>query len=359
MGGFCHSLVYPHMKPNFSPAELHTLFLKSQTGALDAGEAQHLAQWRAASPEHEREWQELLALWQITPPHIPQGAALEIQWANLSARIDAEESEHIVAESWRTRTRQWLASLAPQFAPRPRWAIASIALVVLFVLSRWAAFDGAPELQTAHAPFGERVQFTLADGSRVELNAGSALRYPTKFSKEARRVELTGEAFFEVQRGATPFEITTPHASVRVLGTSFNVRTWERATTVFVQTGKVSVRSNHTNGSAALLLEPGQAARCDTLRAPLRLEMTNDAFAWREGKLVFQRRPLAEVLHELQRHFNVRIQAEPALLTHTVTATFANEPLPTVLEALAAAIDARCEREAEAYWLREEAHESR
>lgn len=350
MGGFQKSLVYPHMNPSITPAELHTLFLQWQAGQLDGRAAQRLEQWRLRSTQNEREWQQLVMLWQTVPPaQIPQGAPLEMQWANLSARIHETEAARMpIVESWTTRARRWFANVSP----RPRWVFAGAALVLLVFLLRLSSFTDAPEMQTAYAPYGKRVQLTLADGSQVELNAGSSLQYPRTRFGDLRRVKLHGEAFFQVQRNDTPFEISTPHATVRVLGTAFQVRTWERATTVFVQSGKVALHSNNEGGTEAITLAAGQAARCDTMHVLSRVETSQDLLAWREGKLVFHRQPLAEVLRELQRHFNTRIQAEPALLTHTVTASFANEPVSIVLEAIAVALNARTALEAEGYWLR-------
>lgn len=336
------------MKQTLTPEELQASFIKWQAGRLDERETAHLETWRAASPEHEAEWQQLLALWQnATLPRVATGHALETQWANLLTRIDeAEASTHSLAESWTTGARRWLAQIAPQ----PRWAYAALVVALLFVALRWVDFTRDEAWQVVRAPFGERIQLVLDDGSRVELNAGSFLHHPKKFSGKMRRVELNGEAFFEVQRNVTPFEISTPHARVRVLGTAFNVRTWERATTVFVQSGKVALRSN--KATTEVQLTANEAARCaDTVLVLSKLD-TSDALAWREGKLVFRGRPLAQVLEELQRHFNVRIQADAALLAHTVTASFANEPVRTVLEALAAALNARAVQESEGYWLR-------
>jgi ferric-dicitrate binding protein FerR (iron transport regulator) len=338
------------MKQTLTLEELQAYFIKRQAGRLDERETARLENWRAAAPEHEEEWRQLLALWQgATPPRVPNGNALETQWANLLARVDeAEAPTRAFAESWSTRARRWLAQIAPQ----PRWAYAALAVPLLLAALRWVDFTRDAAWQTVRAPFGERVQLVLEDGSRVELNAGSSFSHPKKFSNKTRRVKLNGEAFFEVQSGAAPFEVSTPQARVRVLGTAFNVRTWERATTVFVQSGKVALRSNNETAPKEVLLVAGQAARCaDTLLVLSQLEK-DDALAWREGKLVFRGLPLAQVLEGLQRHFNVRIQAEAALLGHTVTASFANEPVAAVLEAIAAALNARAVHEREGYWLR-------
>lgn len=340
------------MQQTLTPEELQASFIKWQAGRLDERETARLETWRAASPEHEAEWQQLLAFWQnATLPRVPTGHALETQWTNLLARIDeAEAPAPTLADSWSTRARGWLAQIAQQIAPRPRWVYAALAAALLFIALRLVDFTRDEAWQVVRAPFGEHVQLVLDDGSRVQLNAGSFLYHPQKFSGKTRRVELNGEAFFEVRSRVTPFEVSTPHAHVRVLGTAFNVRTWERATTVFVQSGKVALRSNQA--TTEVQLTANEAARCaDTVLVLSHLE-TNDALAWREGKLVFRARPLAQVLEELQRHFNVRIQADAALLAHTVTASFASEPVRAVLEALAAALNARAVHDDEGYWLR-------
>lgn len=339
----------PQKNISINEDELQTMFVRRQHGRLIADEAQRLEQWRAASPEHEREWLRLVALWQAAAAHhVPEGSSREAQWVKLSARL--EEADGIpLADSWAARVRRWFAHVLPQ----PRRAYAALAVVLLFIALRFVDFNAPSELQNARASFGERAQLILPDGSRVELNAGSALRYPQKFSQQTRRVELQGEAFFEVRRGEIPFEVITPHTRVRVLGTSFNVRTWDHATTVFVQSGKVALRSPHSNTNAEVIVASGQAARCaDSLRILTEANAAAEMLAWRAGKLVFHRRPLTEVLEELQRHFNVRIQAEEKLLAHTVTASFANEPLTVVLDAIAAALEARYESNTEGYWLR-------
>lgn len=72
-------------------------------------------------------------------------------------------------------------------------------------------------------PRGGEYKLRLSDGSLVHLNAMSSLRYPVHFSGDAREVELTGEAFFEVSKSGSPFIVKTKGIDVRVLGTTFNV----------------------------------------------------------------------------------------------------------------------------------------
>src|SRR5690606_693130 len=91
---------------------------------------------------------------------------------------------------------------------------------------------------TVHrAPLGERLAVVLPDGSRVELNSGSRLAYRRTFGWRARRVDLHGEAFFDVVPADVPFTVRTFNSAVTVLGTRFNVRAWpddEQAETAVV-----------------------------------------------------------------------------------------------------------------------------
>ena len=108
-------------------------------------------------------------------------------------------------------------------------------------------------------PKGGQYQLTLADGTKVWLNASSSLRYPVSFSGKERKVELTGEAYFEVARNeGMPFHVQAGNIDVEVLGTHFNINSYkdERAVKTTLLEGSVKVSS----GKQASRLTPGQEA---------------------------------------------------------------------------------------------------
>lgn len=339
------------MKHHLSTEELCELFAKWQQHRLSSAEESILKTWRSAAPEHEGEWQQLTALWQsAAPPEAPNGTPKDFQWQKLLEALPAGEAPRTVSR----KPGRWQQRLVEVMHARPVWAFAGAALILLIVLLHFDFGRESQTWQSVAVPYGERQQILLADGSIVELNAGSTLKYPAKFSQAKRQVELTGEAFFVVQPSSAPFEINTAYAKVRVLGTSFNVRTWENATQVFVESGRVKVVTQQSAIPTELVLTPGQVAVCDTAALVLpRVFAPEEVVAWREGKLVFRDRPLPEVLAELQRHFAISIQADDRLMRHNITAQFAQEPAVDVIAAIAIAIHARAEATATGYWLRE------
>lgn len=87
----------------------------------------------------------------------------------------------------------------------------------------------AEQINTLQVPYGQRLKFTLPDGSSVQLNSGAKIEYPSVFKKNLRRVKLSGEAVFDVEHDERcPFVVETFASDIRVLGTKFNVVADER-----------------------------------------------------------------------------------------------------------------------------------
>jgi transmembrane sensor len=110
---------------------------------------------------------------------------------------------------------------------------------------------------TMNIPRGRQYQLILPDGSHVWLNAASSIRYPAAFAGKERKVEITGEAYFEVAKNvAKPFRVKIGEAEVEVLGTHFNIMAYdeEGAVKTTLLEGAVKV----TRASASHLLKPGQ-----------------------------------------------------------------------------------------------------
>lgn len=148
----------------------------------------------------------------------------------------------------------------------------------------------------------------LADGTKVWLNASSAIKYPVSFVGDIRKVYLTGEAYFEVAHDKTkPFIVSTSQMDVEVLGTTFNVMAYPEDKTVetTLVTGQVKIRTDKNK----LLLEPGMQASLDKETQLLdKNEANTDLItSWRFGKYVFEYENLEGVMSKLSRWYDVDV----------------------------------------------------
>jgi transmembrane sensor len=168
-----------------------------------------------------------------------------------------------------------------------------------------------------NAAYGEQVSYVFNDGSSVALNSGSSITFRRSFSSSVRHVTLNGEAFFEIEGDSRPFIVETHNAVVKVMGTSFNVRSRrdqaEDETSVVLSDGEVEFypRARPDN---SVLLKPGQLSRLKELseRPTEPEEARVERFlAWRQGGLFFNDQPLELIFSEIERRFNARIEANP------------------------------------------------
>jgi transmembrane sensor len=169
----------------------------------------------------------------------------------------------------------------------------------------------ANEINMLETPKGGQYQVALPDGTRVWLNASTRLYFPTVFKPGERKVQLSGEAYFEVKHDpANPFivEISTG-AFLRVLGTSFNVSAYQEDAneTTTLLTGSLQVTRNQSQA----LLKPGQQAIVNTQKIEEVQEVeTSYAVAWKEGYFMFNREPIKSVMAKVARWYDVDVVYE-------------------------------------------------
>ena len=169
----------------------------------------------------------------------------------------------------------------------------------------------AVEYNTIRTPLGGEYSLTLADGTRVWLNAMSELRYPVAFGGELREVELKGEAYFEVTKDERkPFIVKTDEFNVRVLGTSFNVSAYSNDSLLHTTLCSGHVRlSDRENPEKEVDLLPGKQVVFH--RESRKMEVCHvdtDVFvSWRDGAFQFDNNTVEEVFTILQRWYNVRV----------------------------------------------------
>ena len=175
---------------------------------------------------------------------------------------------------------------------------------------------------TLRTPRGRQFELLLPDGSKVWLNAASSVKYPVVFSSNERRVEITGEAYFEITKNKVkPFIVdVNGKATVEVLGTHFNVNAYEdedHIKTTLLE-GSVSVQSAIGPGSAgskSAILKPGeQASLSQTSHTsqpiPVQTVDVQQVTAWKNGLFDFQDVPLQQVMRQLARWYDVEVAYE-------------------------------------------------
>jgi len=187
-------------------------------------------------------------------------------------------------------------------------------------------------------PAGVRTRFSLPDGTSGYLNSGSTLNYPVNFKKN-RNISLTGEAFFQVKEDKqSPFTVKTPHLSILVTGTVFNVIAYpgETSEEVILQLG--SLRVSNPEGSPVASLAANQKVSLVLKDSSINQSdvIASQYTGWTEGKLIFRNEDMGQVAQRLSRWYNADIIiADNQLLEFTFYATFIDEPLDEVLKLLA------------------------
>ena len=166
---------------------------------------------------------------------------------------------------------------------------------------------------TLVVPKGSYYHLILSDSTKVWLNADSKLYYPVHFGKNKREVSLKGEAYFEVAKDSTrPFIVSTEAIDIKVLGTCFNVNSYQddgRVYTALVE-GQVEVSSE----SECRVLRPGQMASMDTRKSVPTIEVdscdTTILTAWKEGLFRFRNTSLTQILRQISRCYDVTVILE-------------------------------------------------
>lgn len=191
---------------------------------------------------------------------------------------------------------------------------------------------------------GEKVRFILSDGTQVHLNSGSRLEYPATFNGATREVRLEGEAYFDVAYDASqPFLVHTQEVTTKVLGTSFNVRSFpeEEEVMVAVSEGKVAVLESGQSimeENYNVVLEANQWTRYTSNEQSFRTENgdISPLIAWNDYVLLYRDNELQEVASQLERWYGVEIDFKYDAIKHCVIrGEHRRETLENVLESIA------------------------
>lgn len=168
---------------------------------------------------------------------------------------------------------------------------------------------------TIETPKGGQFQVVLPDGSQVWLNASTRLRYPVRFSKTERKVELEGEAYFEVAKiKSQPFKVRTQSnfpkplvQDVEVLGTHFNINSYRDEHNFKTTLLEGSVRVSNPYNQDSRLLKPGEQAILNQTQIRVQKVDTDDELAWKNGLFRFSETSLSSILNQLERWYDLNL----------------------------------------------------
>lgn len=211
-------------------------------------------------------------------------------------------------------------------------------IILLTVVSKEKTKNAQTLLYTeiTAAP-GTIIQTELPDRSVVWLNSGSSLRYPSRFSGDKRKVELSGEAFFNVQTNPDiPFEVTIPSGlQILAYGTAFNINAYQEDQTneIVLQEGIVDIKYKQQN----MAMKPNDMICFYKNDHSIKRSVVNieEKIAWKNGRIIFRNAPLEEVMKRLSRRYNVDITLHKEQnIDYRIRASFSNETITQILDFL-------------------------
>lgn len=173
-----------------------------------------------------------------------------------------------------------------------------------------------PEMKKLSVAYGTTQRIQLADGTSVMLNSGSVLVFPEKFVGKARKVYFEGEGFFEVIKNSKqPFIVVTKNASVKVLGTKFNLKAFQDGSDNITSLVEGRVLVNHFVADTEYKLEAGEQLTLKSKKEN-KVEPFNrkDVLAWTQRKLILKGAPFINVRNEIERFYDIQIECNDASL---------------------------------------------
>ncbi len=198
--------------------------------------------------------------------------------------------------------------------------------------------DGAMVYNTISTPRGGQYVVTLSDGTKVWLNAASSIYFPVSFKGNERRVEITGEAYFEVAKNtAMPFKVKAANSEIEVLGTHFNVNAYadEASIKTTLIEGRVKVSSEGNTGQQ--FLSPGQQS---SVTGAGKITLANnpdieEVLAWKNGKFQYNAADIKQIMRQMTRWYDAEILYQGTVNLHFTGELPRYEKISVLLEKLA------------------------
>ncbi len=281
---------------------------------LSAEEMAEFESWKSQNPDDAEFFDDINALWEDSQRlETVKGQSSEERWNRLASVMVDTPQKPVKVIPWR------MISIAASMV-----LIATMA----FLLTR-------PKIVEIAVPLGaEAMVIYLPDSSKVTLSADSKISYHAKNWDVSRAVTLRGEGFFEVKKSDAPFVVSSLMSSVRVLGTSFNIKERNERVSVFCETGRVEVSAPQQE-KKAIILTPGLSISRTSNESFGEPHLVRDLWkitSWRNGEFHFSADPLPIVFEEIERQFNIDIEPQKDFSDIKFTGSFKRGNVNKALE---------------------------
>jgi len=309
------------MDQNFYNNErIDDLIVNYLSHQLSLNEREELHAWLSQSDENRRYFIEMQDLWNTLATQDKDAFNSEAAYRRFKARISFQSQSE--------------GKKRHNHFPSPvYWAAAVIAAFILGALSFLVVNNEIIQHNTKqyaiYVPYGAKTRVVLPDNSVVWLNAGSTLRYGQNFGQKSRQVALVGEGYFEIAHNpAMPFTVNANQASVKVLGTKFDVKAYpeDNRLDVTLLRGSIQLTTIY-QPNKILKLIPNQLAVIDKAHQNVTVKQVDacDAVAWTKGKIVFDEELFGQIVRRLERDYNVTIEVkDPKINTMRFYGDFRN-----------------------------------
>lgn len=295
-----------------------TLIYKKLKKEITPTEQENLNQWLVEKEENALLQAQLAENWQQSKTILPPlDIDTKADFKNFKKRMQAHKGNQAPHRE---------AVVKPLNSRRRLLAIAAAIAIPLMAAVWLFRPTPAPTMMMAQTTTDETKIINLKDGTTITLNENSTLSYPETFATNDRQVILNGEAYFEVESDPTrPFEVQTAKASVKVLGTVFNVRSIETEDKIKVSVEEGKVQFSSTLIGKGVILTKGEEGTYDLTKSEITEAKVNNknASAWKTKNLTYKNVPLKTVLADLAEQFKVKTTITNAVMQDCkLTASF-------------------------------------
>lgn len=202
--------------------------------------------------------------------------------------------------------------------------IAAIFVLAFVLYHVYFSFNEKATMQTLNVPQGQRAQLTLADGTKVWLNAKSILTFPNHFKGGLREVTLDGEGYFQVAKNKKrPFIVNTNKYDVKVLGTTFNLKSYSQTDGFETSLLEGSVEILKPESTSGKIIKPNQRIYLHEGKLIVEPITHIDYFLWKDGILSFDDEPFQDLMKKLELIFDIKIEIKnEGILRYRCTGKF-------------------------------------